>query len=123
MPAPVYRHLDVRGALFGISVLEWAPLLFAAWFGMVLDHPNQGVLVAAVLYVCLRVLGHGRPEGFLRHTIAWRRRRASSGGRLSAAARARSPQFPLAEYESVGEWTRTEAGRAAASADARGCEP
>ncbi len=103
MRTPVYRHLDVRGALFGLSVLEWAPLLFIAWVGMLEDRPNQGVLAAAALYVCLRVVGHGRAEGFLRHFLLWRRRQAVSSGRLSAMARARSPQFLFAEYEACPE--------------------
>ena len=99
MPAPVYRHLDVRGALFGISVLEWAPLLLVAWLGMVAHRPNQGLLAAAVMYAALRLAEYGRPEGFVRHLIAWRQRQAMSAGRLSAAARSRAPQFPFAEYE------------------------
>ena len=99
MRAPVYRHLDARGGLFGLSVLEWAPILFIAWFGMVEDRPNQGVLLAAAVYAALRGVGHGRPDGFLRHLLLWHRRRWAGGGRLSPAARSRAPQFPFAEYE------------------------
>ena len=96
MRTPVYRHLDARGGLFGLSVLEWAPILFIAWFGMALDRPNQGVLVGTALYAGLRLVGHGRPNGFLQALLSWRWRQSQSGGRLSAAARGRAPRFPFA---------------------------
>jgi hypothetical protein len=99
MRTPVYRHLDARGGLFGLSVLEWAPILFIAWSGMALDRPNQGVLIAVAVYAGLRVVGHGRPDGFLQAFVSWRWRQGESGGRLSAAARGRAPRFPFAEYE------------------------
>ena len=99
MRTPVYRHLDARGGLFGLSVLEWAPILFIAWFGMALDRPNQGVLVAAAVYAGLRLVGHGRPDGFLQAFLSWRWRQSQSGGRLSAASRAVAPRFPFADYE------------------------
>jgi hypothetical protein len=99
MHAPVYRHLDLRGALFGISVLEWAPLLVTVWVGNRIDRPNYGVLVAVALYAGLRLAALGRAEGFVRDFITWRRRQTSCGGRLSAIERARVPEFPFAEYE------------------------
>ena len=99
MRTPVYRHLGARGGILGVSPIGWMPVLLVAWLGMLEDRPNQGVLAAAGLYVVLRVAGHGRPDGFLQHLVQWRWRRARSGGRLSAAARSRAPQFPHAGYD------------------------
>ena len=98
MRTPVYRHLGAKSGLFGLSVLEWAPLLLVAWAGMAIDRPNSGVLLAALAYAGLRAASQGRSEGFVQHFLLWRTRQAKAGGRLSAAARGHAPRFPFADY-------------------------
>ncbi len=98
MLAPVYRHLDARGGVFGLSALEWAPVLLVAWVGMARDRPNLGVLAAVALYAGLRLVSQGRPENHLQHLLTWRLRRGRSGGRLSAAARVHGRRFPFGPY-------------------------
>jgi len=99
MRAPVYRHLDAKGSLLGLAFpSEWAVVLCAAWLGSALGTPNAGAAAGLAIYAALRVAGHGRPEGHLRHRVTWGIRRAAAGGRLSAAARSTSPRFPWASH-------------------------
>ena len=100
MRAPVYRHLDAKSSLFGLAFpSEWTVVLCAAWLGSTLGAPNGGAAAGLAIYLVLRVFVHGRPDGHLRHWIAWRILQATARGRLSAAARAPSPRFPWASYE------------------------
>jgi hypothetical protein len=96
--APVYRHLDVKSGLLGLSIIEWTPMLLAFWFALVANRPNLGLLLVVAGYFALRAATRGRPESFLEHTVLWLFRRRVSGGRLSAAARASAPRFPFAPY-------------------------
>ena len=64
---------------------------------MVLDHPNTAALAAAIGYATLPLAGQGQAESFLEHALLWRVRQGQSGGRLSAAARARTPAFPFGD--------------------------
>jgi len=91
--APVYRNLDAPSTFLGLAVLG------AGWTGTALGAPNLGGGVALAVYLVLRIAGHGRPEGHLQHWLLWRVRQAQTGGRLSAAARARTPRFPFGPYE------------------------
>jgi len=43
--------------------------------------------------------GFRKPPGFVQHWVNWQVRRSWGGGRLSAAARARTPRFPFATYD------------------------
>jgi hypothetical protein len=98
--APVYRHLDARSTFLGLAFpMEWLAVLAAGWLGTALHAPNLGALFALAIYLGLRLLGHGFPEGHLAHTVQWHLRQFVSEGRLSAVARARRPRFPFGPYE------------------------
>ncbi len=100
MYAPVYRHLDTPSTFLGLAFpMEWLAVLGAGWAGTALGAPNIGGGAAFAIYLVLRIAGHGRAEGHLQHWLLWRVRQAQSGGRLSAAARARTPRFPFGPYE------------------------
>jgi hypothetical protein len=96
--APVYRYLDAKNALFGLSLGEVLALLAVAWPAMIGLPPLGALGVVAGVYVGLRLLGRGRADGFLQHWVAWQARHLSTGGYLSPAARARVPQFPFAPH-------------------------
>ena len=100
MYAPVYRNLDAPSTFLGLAFpMEWLAVLGAGWAGTALGAPNVGGGAALAIYLVLRIAGHGRPEGHLQHWLQWRIRQAQAGGRLSAAARARTPRFPFGPYE------------------------
>jgi hypothetical protein len=96
--APVYRHLDVKSGLLGLSIIEWTPMLLVFWLALVANRPNLGLLLVVAGYFALRAATRGRPEAFLEHTVLWLFRRGVAGGRLSAAARGSAPRFPFAPY-------------------------
>ena len=98
MRAPVYRHLDTRSGLLGLSAVEWGPVLLVFWFGMASERPNLGLAGAIALYLALAAATRGRPDAFLQHWLLWHLRQRTCDGRLSAAARARTPRFPFAAY-------------------------
>lgn len=100
MYAPVYRNLDAPSTFLGLAFpMEWLGVLGAGWVGTALGAPNIGAGTALGIYLVLRIAGAGRPEGHLQHWLLWRIRQVQSGGRLSAAARARTPRFPYGPYE------------------------
>ena len=100
MYAPVYRHLDAPNTFLGLAFpMEWLTVLGAGWAGTALGAPNVGAGAALAIYLVIRVAGQGRPEGHLQHWLQWRVRRVVGAGRVSAAARARSPRFPFGGYE------------------------
>ena len=98
MRAAVYRHLDTRSGLLGLSAVEWGPVLLVFWLGLVNERPNLGLAGAIALYLAAGAATRGRPDGFLQHWILWHLRQRASGGRLSAVARASAPRFPFASY-------------------------
>jgi hypothetical protein len=96
--APVYRHLDSRSGLLGLTAVEWGPVLLVFWLGLVENSPNVGLALAGALYSAVRAATRGRPDGFVQHLAQWWLRRRYAAGRISAAARARAPRFPFATY-------------------------
>jgi len=98
--AHVYRNLDAPNTLLGLSFpAEWSGVLAAGWAGATLGAPNLGAAAGIGIYLLLRIVGHGRPEGHIHHWLLWRARRMRTGGTVSAAARARSPRFPFGQRE------------------------
>src|SRR5260370_28045399 len=95
---PVYRYLDAKNALFGLALSEALALLTVAWPALLALPPLAAVGVLAAAYVCIRLLGRGRPEGFIQHWVAWQSRRILMAGYISPAARIRIPRFPFAVY-------------------------
>lgn len=100
MYAPVYRNLDAPNTFLGLAFpMEWVGVLGAGWLVTALGAPNVGAAAALSIYLVLRIAAHGRPEGHLQHWLLWRIRQSQAAGRVSAAARARTPRFPFGEYE------------------------
>ena len=101
MHAPVYRSLEARSTFLGLAFpAEWMAVLLAGWLGTTVGAPNIGAGAGLSIYVLLRVLGYGRPEGHLQHWLLWKARQARTAGRLSAAARVGRPRFPYGAYAS-----------------------
>lgn len=101
MRAPVYRNIEQRNTFLGLAFPgELLVVLSVFWCGVLFLSPGLAVLITAGAYAVLRIAGYGRPPMFLQHFLLWQVRRAVSGGRLSAAARARrAPRFPFAVYD------------------------
>ena len=96
MFAPVYRSLEARSTFLGLAFpMEWMGVLLAGWGGTALGAPNVGAAVGIVIYLTLRIVSHGRPDGHLQNWLLWRVRQVQTRGRLSCAARSRAPYFPL----------------------------
>ena len=101
MRAPVYRNAEARSTLLGLSFPTEVLLVLAVfWASMLSLDPTLAALTTLTFYVALRVVSYGRAEAFVQHWVNWRLRQAVSGGRLSAAARCRTPRFPFGRYQS-----------------------
>ena len=101
MRAPVYRNIEQSTTFLGLTFPLEVVLVFAAWFGALATlAPGKAILAMAAIYGAVRSVGYGKPAGFVQHWVNWQVRRLRAHGRLSAAARARTPRFPYAVYES-----------------------
>ena len=107
MRAPVYRSLEAKNTVLGLTFpTEFTVVLSAWWVGMLSAGAFIGSGVAVAGYVLIRVANYGRAEGFVQHFLQFKVRRLVSGGRLSAAARVdagRAPRFPYGEYRYEGQ--------------------
>jgi len=100
MRAPVYRSLDAKNTLAGLSFpTEFGVVMGVYWLGVFFLSGTATALLVGGVYVAIWSLNHTRSEGFLQDYITWQLRRLIGGGRLSAAARARVPECPFGEYE------------------------
>jgi hypothetical protein len=98
--APTYRNLDARTTVLGLAFPGELVLVMAVfWAGMLLLPPAAGAAVSGAAYLAVRLVGRGKPPGHFQHLVVRKVRAAASGGRLSAAARARVPRFPFSPYE------------------------
>jgi hypothetical protein len=101
MRAPVYRNIEAQNTFLGLTFPTEVGVLMGGVWGLLLTMAFSTALVGSIaLYVGIRVLMYGRPPLFLRHWVGRALRRALSAGRLSAAARAKSPKFPYGPYQS-----------------------
>lgn len=100
MRAPVYRHIEGRNTLGGLSLNGFIALLGVALVAIQLLPFASSLLAVVGTYVLLRVASSGRPPLFWQHLALWRVRQRFTAGRLCAAARCRSPQFPFGPYQS-----------------------
>lgn len=120
MRAPVYRSLEARNTVLGLTFpTEFTVALCAWWAGMLAAGAFVGSGIAVAAYVLIRIANYGRAEGFVQHFLQFKVRQIVSGGRLSAAARVRpgrTPWFPHGESRYVGEDL---AARLAAAAGSR----
>jgi hypothetical protein len=89
MRAAVYRHIDVKPTLLGLSLPgEWAIALAPVLLGMMVDEMGVGAVASIALYATMRIVGFGKPENFFVHWGQWKRRQLMFRGRYSSAARA-----------------------------------
>jgi len=94
--APVYRSLEARSTFLGLAFpMEWMGVLLAGWGGTALGAPNVGAAVGTVIYLTLRIVSHGRPDGHLQNWLLWRVRQVQTRGRFSCAARGKAPHLPF----------------------------
>ena len=102
MLAPVYRSLEARSTVLGLTFpSEFTIVLCAWWAGMLGIGAFWGAGFAAATYVAVRALNYGRADGFVQHWLHWQVRRALFDGRASAVARVapgRVRRFPFAEH-------------------------
>jgi hypothetical protein len=101
MRAPVFRNIEGKNTFLGLAFPgEALGVLAAFWLLLATLPPRFALPVGIALYLAIRLMGRGRPPKHVQSWIVWQLRRRLSGGRLSAAARARAPRFPFADYAS-----------------------
>jgi len=93
--APVYRNVEAKNTIAGVSMTGFILLLGCAYPFIASLPPGSAILAMSVVYVLMRVAGHGRPAMFWQHFFVWKMRECIAGRRLSAAARASTPRFPF----------------------------
>jgi hypothetical protein len=98
MRAPVYRHVEGRSTIGGLGLQAFIAVLGVAFLAIQWLPPGSSVLAIAGSYLLLRLSGLGRPPLYWQHLLVFHVRRRWWGSRLSAAARARTPQFPFGPY-------------------------
>lgn len=100
MRAPVYRHVEAQNTIAGISLNGFILVLGVAFAVIQLLGVLSSLAAIAGTYGALRLAASGRPPLHWQHLAVWHVRRRLLGGRLAAAARARTPQFPFGPYAS-----------------------
>lgn len=98
MRAPVYRHIDGQSSVAGVSLTGFIALLGVSLAAIQLLAFGPSLAVIGGAYAMLRLAGRGRPPLYWQHLVVFHVRRTAAGGRLSAAARARVPQYPFGSY-------------------------
>ena len=96
--APVYRHLDAKNRLFGLSLGQAFAVGAVAFLALTALSPIGAAVVTGTAYAVIRLALRGRPDGFVRHWTWWMARRVLADGRLSSHARCRTPGFPYAPH-------------------------
>lgn len=99
MRAPVYRHLEGKQSVAGVSLQGFLALLGVTLAAVQLLPFVPSLLTVGAAYLALRLAGHGRPPQYWQHFVIWKVRQFSTGGRLSAAARCSTPAFPFGPPE------------------------
>ena len=100
MRAPVYRHVDGRSTIAGLGLNGFIAMLAVALAAIQLLPLGSSLLAITGTYAAMRLAASGRPPLFWQHLVVWKVRQLATGGRLSAAARCCSPQFPFGLYQS-----------------------
>src|SRR5438874_6519148 len=96
--APVYRHLDAKNRLLGLSLGQAFAVGAVAFLALTALSPIGAAIVSGTAYAVIRLALRGRPDGFVRHWTWWTARRVFGDRRLSGHARRRTPRFPYAPY-------------------------
>src|SRR5438067_13166101 len=97
-PAPVYRHLDAKNRLLGLSLGQAFAIGAVAFLALTALSPIGAAIVSGTAYAAVRLALRGRRDGFVRHWSWWTARRVLGVGRLSGHAPCRTPRFPYAPY-------------------------
>ena len=97
-PAPVYRHLDAKNRLLGLSLGQAFAIGAVAFLALTALSPIGAAIVSGTAYAVIRLALRGRPDAFVRHWTWWTARRVLGNGRLSGHARCRTPRFPYAPH-------------------------
>ena len=98
MRAPVFRNIETRNTLLGLTFPFEVVFVLVVFYTTVRVSPLACVATTVFAYVAVRVVNYGRAPGFLQHWVVWQARRARTAGLLSAAARTRCPRFPFAPH-------------------------
>ena len=96
--APVYRHLDAKNRLLGLSLGQAFAVGAVAFVALTALSPIGAAIVSGSAYAVVRLALRGRPDGFVRHWTWWTARRLLSAGHLYGHARCRTPRFPYAPH-------------------------
>jgi hypothetical protein len=98
MRAPVFRNIETRNTLLGLTFPFEVMFVLVVFYATVRVSPLACIVVTLVSYVAVRVINYGRAPGFLQHWVVWQVRQARTAGLLSAACRTRCPRFPFARH-------------------------
>src|SRR5205807_3940753 len=98
MRAPVFRNIETRNTLLGLTFPFEVVFVLVVFYATVRVSPLACAATTLAAYVAVRVVNYGRAPGFLQHWVVWQVRRARTAGLLSAATRARCPRFPFAPH-------------------------
>jgi hypothetical protein len=98
MTAPVYRNAEAENRFLGLSFPVEVLLVLGTFWPSMLLGPTVGMVLTSGVYVGIRVVTYGRPDSFVQHHLLRQARRVLYRGRLSAAARSRTPAFPFGPY-------------------------
>ena len=96
--APVYRHLDARNHLFGLSLGQAFAVGAVAFLALTALSPIGAAIVTGTAYAVIRLALRGRADAFVRYWTWWKARRVLGDGRLSGHARCRTPRYPYAPH-------------------------
>jgi len=96
--APVYRHLDAKNRLLGLSLGQAFAVGAVAFVALTVLAPIGAAIVSGSAYAVIRLALRGRPGGFVRHWTWWTARRLLGAGHFSGHARCRTPRFHYAPH-------------------------
>lgn len=96
MRAPVYRHVEAQSTIAGLTLTSFAGLLGVTFAAIRFLSFGGSVLAVSATYLTVRLAGRGKPPMFWQHWLVWHLRQRRFAGRLSAAARSKTPRFPFA---------------------------
>ena len=96
--APVYRHLDAKNRLLGLSLGQAFAVAAVAFLALTARSPIAAAIVTGTAYAVVRLALRGRPDAFVRHWTWWMARRVLGDRRLSTHARCCTPRFPYAPH-------------------------
>src|SRR5260370_39516370 len=96
MRAPVFRNIETRNTLLGLTFPFEVVFVLVVFYATVRVSPLACAATTLAAYVAVRVVNYGRAPGFLHHWGVWQARRGPPPRLLRARAPARCPPLPLA---------------------------